>query len=109
MWQVRTTSNHFVPPDKFHPAIAQIAGDASDGDDWACDYIDHFDIGPFEPFGKLYIPGFDDTDLAKGVNSFLIARTVATFGRSSDKYASEDIALCMAFHDQDPIVRVYEA
>ena len=35
MWQVRSTSNHFVPPDKFPPVIAQIAGDASDGDDWA--------------------------------------------------------------------------
>jgi hypothetical protein len=78
-------------------------------DDWACDWIEDFALGRFKPFGDLYLPEFGETEVSRGVNLFLIARTVAAFGRCSDKYASETLALCMGFHDQDPIVRVNES
>jgi hypothetical protein len=75
-------------------------------DDWACDWIEDFAFGRFKPYGDLYLPEFGETEVSRGVKIFLIARTVAAFGRCSDKYASETLALCMGFHDQDPIVRV---
>ncbi len=97
-------AGHFFICQDYNPISEYEPGD----DDWACEWIEHFDAGDFVPFGELYVPGFDVTEVATGVNSFLIARTVAAFGRSCDDFRSEAFAICMAFHDQDPIVRVHE-
>ena len=83
---------------------SQISGD----DEWACDWLDEVN-GPDLPlFGGLYVEGFDSTEHAKGANVYLVARTVAAFGRCCEEYQDEKFAICLAFHDQDPIMRIYE-
>jgi hypothetical protein len=95
-WQ----SNFFICQD-YNP---QMSGD----EDWACDWLDEVKGSDFSLFGDLYIPGFDSTEAFRGANLYLIARTVAAFGRSCEKYQSEKFAICLAFHDQDPVMRIYE-
>jgi hypothetical protein len=81
----------------------------TEGDDeWACDWLDEFESTDSPSFGDLYIPGFDSTEIAKGASLYLIARTVAAFGRCCEKYVTESFAICLAFHDQDPVMRIYE-
>ena len=77
-------------------------------DDWACDWIDELKGNDFSLFGDLYVTGFDSTEVAKGVNLYLIARTIATFGRCCEMHQDNNFAICIAFHDQDPIMRIYE-
>ena len=95
-WQ----SNFFVCQDY----NLQLSGD----DEWACDWIDEVKGSDLTSFGDLYIVGFDSTEAARGANVYLIARTVAAFGRCCEKYQAEKFAICLAFHDQDPIMRIYE-
>jgi hypothetical protein len=59
-------------------------------------------------FGGLYMAGFDRPETAKGINLYLIARTVAVFGRCSERFKDINFAVCIAYHDQDPIMRIYE-
>ena len=77
-------------------------------DEWACDWLDEVKGSDLISFGDLYIPGFDEPEIARGANIYLIARTVAAFGRCAEKYNDEKFAICLAFHDQDPIMRLYE-
>jgi hypothetical protein len=77
-------------------------------DNWACDYEEAIPGPRFEEFGKLYIPGFDCDDEMIAVNSYLIARTVAAFGKVVHSLDTYDLAIGIAFRDQDPIVRIKE-
>lgn len=95
-WQ----SHFFVCQEYNPPAI----GD----DEWACDWVDELKGEDLRSFGDLYLPGFDSTESQKGANLYLIARTISTFGRCCEKFQDNNFAICMAFHDQDPVMRIYE-
>ena len=60
-------------------------------------------------FGSLYAAEFDATKRARGTNAYLIARTVAAFGRCAEKVEGGGVAVCIGFHDQYPIMRVSDA
>jgi len=77
-------------------------------DDWACEWSDVIVGERFSSFGDLYQSDFYETAASRGINSFLIARTVAVFARCCDNYVDAPFALCIGFHDQDPIMRIHE-
>lgn len=96
-WQ----SNFFLCGD-YNP---ESAGD----DDWACEWLDEVKGPEFpEAFDVYSDNNFDRSPLAKGSTLYLVARTVAAYGRCSDKHPSDSTAVCIAFHDQDPIMRLSE-
>ena len=96
-WQ----SGFFVCPEY----LSEDAGD----DDWACDFSAHFDGPDLTEFSAIYRErGFDRTPQAIGCTTFLVARTLAAFGRASEHLLKKGIAICAAFHDQTPIVRFHE-
>lgn len=98
----RWGSNFFICPD-YNPE--------SEGDeDWACDFDDDLPGPDQREFARIYEenPGFDRPPATMGTTLYMVARTVASFGRAMDGLTDEDIAICMAFHDQDPIVRMRE-
>ncbi len=82
-------------------------------DDWACDYhIKQTVKGPdFLAFGSVFarMKGFDKTPEETARTIYLVARTAASFGRKLLPHVSnQSLALCLAFHDQDPIFRIQE-
>jgi hypothetical protein len=81
---------------------------SSGDDEWACDWVDELEGDDLETFGNLYVPGFDSTEKAKGVNLYLIVRTVSAFGRCCEIHQNNNFAVCIAFHDHDPVMRIYE-
>ncbi|WNF23368.1 hypothetical protein [Mesobacillus jeotgali] len=75
-------------------------------DEWACDWIEEVDGGSLEEFSDIYLEnGFDSTDKALGNTLYLIARTVCLFSGVCQK-VEMNIPICIAFHDQDRIMRV---
>lgn len=97
-WQ----SNFFICPDYSELEAAD--------EDWACDWVDEVEGPEFGAFGDIYrsTEGFDTTDLDCGTTLYLVARTVAAFGRCATPYLDSPLALCIAFHDQSPTVRIKE-
>ena len=81
---------------------AKEAGD----EDWARKWVGEVEGVALPAFGSLYETGFDATQHSRGTNAYLIARTVAAFGRCAEKFESNGVAICMGFHDQYPIMRV---
>ena len=78
-------------------------------DDWACDWLAVVKAPAFPNASAIYSENdFDGTATARGSTLYLIARTVASLGRCFDGYPSGDLAVCVAFHDQDPIMRLQE-
>jgi len=91
---------HFYLCDAYSP-------EADADDAWACDWIDDANGPSFRAASQLYLENhFDDTELAKGSTLYLVARTVAAFGRACTRLELPRIALCIAFHEQEPIVRI---
>ena len=79
-------------------------------DEWACEFTDDMPGPSFEAASSVYREHrFDRTDRAKGSTLYLIARTVAAFGRCFSAHPCEARAVCMGFHDQDPVQRIYES
>lgn len=78
-------------------------------DDWACEWVDEL-RGPECPsFADAYSEfGYRDEPAKMGPTLLLIARTIAAFARATSKLEPGNIALTLAFHDQDPIMRVHE-
>jgi len=75
-------------------------------DDWACEFDDEVIEGPaIEEFSDIFTEESSDSD---EVQAYLIARTLAIFGDTYDQIKVNDLAICIAFHDQDPIVRIQE-
>lgn len=77
-------------------------------DDWACEW--KFDIrGPsIEEFYNIYKEyDFDMTNYAIATNLYLIARTVVSYANAI-QYIRCDIPICIAYHEQDPIIRIKE-
>ncbi|HXG66110.1 MAG TPA: hypothetical protein VNO70_13500 [Blastocatellia bacterium] len=79
------------------------------GNDWACDWEAAIEGPDFPLLTKIYNTAegtFDASNLARGVTLYLIARTVATFGRCADQHPDFKLPICIGFHDQDPIMRI---
>jgi len=84
--------------------------EADQGEDWASDWIEHV-AGPAQPkLAAIYAGqgGFAETPEQVGRTAFLVARTVATFGKATEGLETQGIAVCLAFHDAEPIFRIRE-
>ncbi|ANC78552.1 hypothetical protein ABE65_017800 [Fictibacillus phosphorivorans] len=79
-------------------------------DDWASDWTEDFEGPSLEQFSNIYeLDGFDGNDAAIGSTMYLVTRTVIAFVRAYKSLSNESsMALCIAFHDQDPIIRIKE-
>lgn len=78
-------------------------------DDWACDWLAVVKAPAFPTASAIYSENhFDGTATARGSTLYLIARTVASLGRCLDGDPSGSLAVCVGFHDQDPIMRLRE-
>ncbi|NLP52439.1 hypothetical protein [Bacillus sp. RO1] len=79
-------------------------------DDWASDWIEDFDGPSLEQFSNIYeMDGFDRSDVAIGSTIYLVARTVTAFTKAYKSISDENsTAVCIGFHDQDPIIRINE-
>lgn len=79
-------------------------------DEWASDWTMDFEGPMLEQFGDIYkLDGFDKSDTAIGSTIYLVARTVFTYAKAYEALFDESsIAVCIAFHDQDPIIRLTE-
>lgn len=76
-------------------------------DDWACEWAADITGPSLEEFGKIYLENdFARNDTAIGSTVYLVARTVAAFGRAAEGLDIGNVALCIGFHDQDPITRL---
>ena len=74
--------------EKYKPESAQ-------DDDWACDWIENFSGPDFPEASDIYRENhFDRTPIAKGSTLYLIARTVAAFGRCFEQAPSPAITTC---------------
>jgi hypothetical protein len=94
-------SEFFICPDYY----SQRAGD----DDWICDWMEDFSGPNLPAFCAIYQKhGFDKDDTATGSTCYLVARTVAIFGRCLEEIKTDGVAVCIAFHDQDPVMRIRE-
>ena len=111
-WQ----SEFFICPEyelmeKYETDDGKIAFETPENEEWACDFYEEpMILGPeLEEFSEYY-EGFDSTEEMIGITIFLVARTVSSFGKAYEKAKNinDKIAICMAFHDQDAIVRIYE-
>jgi hypothetical protein len=72
-------------------------------DDWACWY-DEDRTGPDLPiFGKIFSEHRSDAAAA-----YLVARTIAAFDATYKQLKIDQVAICIAFHDQDPIIRIQD-
>ena len=77
-------------------------------DDWAS-VPDEEVEGPSAPeLAEYYAGTFDSNDEDRGINGYLIARTIAAFGRCVDILPDPDCAVCIGFHDQESVLRIRE-
>ena len=94
------TGNFFVCP-SYNPLSV---GD----DDWACDYISAIRTPGIYEFGQIYkrLGGFCTTDGSTAATLYMIARTSNALSNVVGRKPPDSIAICIGFHDQDPIHRL---
>jgi hypothetical protein len=92
----------------FYLCLSYSSEDQED-DDWAVDWEQRIP-GPDLPAASIVykVHGFAKTDTAKGITLYLVARTVAAFGRVVSQAPRIGKPICIGFHDQDPIMRIRE-
>jgi hypothetical protein len=99
-------SNFYICPN-YNPIETQ-------DDDWVVNFIQIDELKGFEPTaenipelsGCLYeCEGVEERTV---VEYYLIARTTAAFGRATQVLDLGNIALCIGFHDQQIVTRIYE-
>ncbi|MFT9846038.1 hypothetical protein [Aneurinibacillus sp. REN35] len=91
--------SHFFICDNYNPPEDQ-------DDDWACDWSNSIDGPILIKFAEIYSEnGFDSSEKAMGITLYLLARTIVAFANACKK-ADSKIPICIAFHDQDPIMRI---
>jgi len=84
--------------------------ESAEDEDWACDFVDDIAGPGFPEASELYRENnFDRTPMALGSTLYLVARTVAAFGRCAERVQLKARAICIGFHDQTPVTRVREA
>lgn len=77
-------------------------------DDWATSADEEVE-GPASPeLAELYVSSFDTSEKDRGINGYLIARTIAAFGRCVDILPDPEGAVCIGFHDQESVLRICE-
>jgi len=84
--------------------------EADQGENWASDWIEHV-AGPAQPkLAAIYVAqgGYAETPEQVGRTAFLVARTVAAFGRAIEGLDTQGLAVCLAYHDQEDILRIRE-
>lgn len=86
----------------------EYAPEDEDDDDWATNSDEELEAPSNPGFAELYRETFDETDEDRGVNGYLIARTVAAFGRCVDALPDPDFAVCVGFLDQEGVFRIRE-
>lgn len=76
-------------------------------DEWATDFADDDVVaGPgAADLGAEFAPDWDRDAASSARNLYLIARTIAAFGRASAGWPAT-IPLCAGYHDQDVVYRV---
>lgn len=93
-------------------ACASYRREAEDGDDdWASDF-DEEDVvvGPASAeLAAFYASSWNRSPADTAVNAFLIARTLAAFGRAAEIAWRSRVPLCAGHHDQSVVFRVEEA
>lgn len=78
-------------------------------DDWAA-VPDEEVEGPSCPeLAELFAATFDVNDKDRAINGYLIARTIAAFGRCVDVLPDPEVAVTIGFHDQDGVLRIRES
>lgn len=79
-------------------------------DDWACEWLKDLQGPKFEELTEIYADtdNFCKTPEATAITLYLIARTVATFGRIVSRQDINNLAITIGFHGQDPIMRIIE-
>jgi len=88
---------------------AEYLPESSGDDDWASDWTNEITGPPQSELSQIYLEnGWRKSPASVGSTTFLVARTMAAFGRAGQPYMDSGIAICIAYHDQDPIVRAYE-
>jgi hypothetical protein len=74
-------------------------------DDWACVFDNEVIQGPdLNVFSNLFSEYCHNGE----VKAYLVARTVAVFEKVYQIHQTNDVAICIAFHDQDPIIRIHD-
>lgn len=77
-------------------------------DDWASEWVYEVTGPSHTLFSDLYAKyGFDSSKEAVFSTLYLIARTVCAYKSAVTKF-NLSLPLCIAFHDQDPIMRLQE-
>lgn len=85
----------------------EIAG----SEDWAMHWIDKSRGPDLAEFAQVYAQygGFqNENEKSIGLTFYLVARTVAAFGRAIDPVPTHKMAICIAHHGQRKITRIYE-
>ncbi|GGE62037.1 hypothetical protein [Priestia taiwanensis] len=79
---------------------------SEEDDDWACEWEIYIQGPDFYEFSEMYQMkgGFGDEKEEIGITLFLIVRTMTLFLGLAKKYDTH-IPVCIAYHDQDPIMR----
>ncbi|MCM3174913.1 hypothetical protein [Paenibacillus sp. MER 99-2] len=77
-------------------------------DDWASDWLEDLEGPSLEAFANIYaLERFDGNATALGSTIYLIARTVVSYAKAYQSLpGASSLAVCIAFHDQDPILRM---
>lgn len=93
-------ANFFVCPDYAPLSV----GD----DDWACGYTSIIRTSGIYEFGKIYnkLERFCTTSASTAATLYMIARTTNALSEVVDRKPQDKFAVCLGFHDQNPIHRL---
>lgn len=82
--------------------------EADGDDDWAADFEDHDVVsGPdMTALARLYARSWNGSPAETARNLYLIARTLAAFGRAADAAWPGRLPLCVGYHDQTIVFRL---
>lgn len=88
---------------------ADYSPEDDEDDDWASNCDEELEAPDCPALAELYEPDFDADDKDRGTNGYLIARTIAAFGRCVEVMPDAEFAVCIGFHDQDVVTRIRDA
>lgn len=98
-------SNFFLCPT--YVALADVASPKDD--DWACNWVGEFSGPSHADLTSEYSKfGFDGSPEAIGSTVYLVGRTISAFGAAFSQLPIPRCAVCIAFHDQSPVLRLHE-
>lgn len=95
------SSTFFVCPD-YQP-------EDEEDDEWARESDEELDGPDCPELAEFFESEFDTSAREQGINGYLIARTVAAFGRCAETMPDGEFAVCIGYHDQDQVTRIRES